>query len=982
MSRASRALVASALSAIVLAAAPALARAAESSGTAAPSPAEPSLEQPTDPSALADEASQQPSDQLPATLPDAPSDAPVSAPADPAGEKSLLPDSDATTGDATTGDAAPDASVTDGSSDAAGAVEAAAAATADKPAPTTPAATTADDAQKSAAAKADASKAAAPAVSPTADDAYYEEDEVVDLYRLYNPYSGEHFYTASAYERDVLAAIGWNDEGLAWKVPTKRGDSVYRLYNPFAGDHHYTLSAYERDSLVKVGWNYEGVAWLSASFGRLPVWRLYNPYVSIGTHHYTISRFEYESVVRAGWNGEAIGFYAVDPDHVLKDPTKDFSHGVASLTANVVAADGSSPQTLRSSIAHDALYLFLPSYADLTKVTLSAFDAAGRPIDLALSGNKTAFVSAEKSTPLDLTSLGATRTDESGLALFVKQGLSALDYIHNLFVMISANISSVFVNSNDPKQDRAYVEASPDHSAKASVAVNVVDKDGNAVYDKDELGNSKKLSSIKGRGNSTWGIGDKKPYQISLNKKADLLQSGNDDNANKKWILLANANDSSLLHNTIGLELARALGIDGAVESVPVDLFYDGEYRGSYLLVEKVEIKSGRIDIHDLESDIEKANPGVDFDSLPVKQSTNAYGKTFQYVEGVADPEDFTGGFLIEQDGAYYRGEKCWFETDDGVFVVKSPEFCSLNVMRFISEKMQEAIKNKQGGKFNMPSGYSYDIDTLSKAVAIHEFTKNIDAFYTSTYFYLDKGSKTFFCSPLWDFDACLGLRCDAGISGFGRYADISVPGVRAWHSDATTVERMKAVYRDVLAPLVRNVLLGGIDAEQGELRSVAYYADRIAASQRMNNVLYGLSFFRNMANPFESWEVCVEYLCKWMGWRADWLDAAFDNDQATYPAERPRSYNDFDYGFVFDLDYYLEKNPDVAAAYAGNPNDAIQHFVEYGMREGRVSCRNFDVNAYRARYADLRSAFGNDLRAYYEHYCTAGFFDGRIGWR
>jgi hypothetical protein len=46
------------------------------------------------------------------------------------------------------------------------------------------------------------------------------------------------------------------------------------------------------------------------------------------------------------------------------------------------------------------------------------------------------------------------------------------------------------------------------------------------------------------------------------------------------------------------------------------------------------------------------------------------------------------------------------------------------------------------------------------------------------------------------------------------------------------------------------------------------------------------------------------------------------------------------------------------------------------------VSCRNFDVNAYRARYADLRGAFGNDLRGYYEHYCTTGFSEGRIGWR
>ena len=61
------------------------------------------------------------------------------------------------------------------------------------------------------------------------------------MYRLYNPNSGEHFYTASVTERDHLDQIGWDDEGIAWYVPTETGDPVYRLYNPYAGDHHYTM---------------------------------------------------------------------------------------------------------------------------------------------------------------------------------------------------------------------------------------------------------------------------------------------------------------------------------------------------------------------------------------------------------------------------------------------------------------------------------------------------------------------------------------------------------------------------------------------------------------------------------------------------------------------------------------------------------------------------------------------------------------------
>ena len=71
----------------------------------------------------------------------------------------------------------------------------------------------------------------------------------------------------------------------------------------------------------------------------------------------------------------------------------------------------------------------------------------------------------------------------------------------------------------------------------------MLDAAGEAVYDG-------KLTQIKGRGNSTW-LQAKKPYQIKLKEKADLLQSGEKANANKTWILLANAVDASLLRNQI-----------------------------------------------------------------------------------------------------------------------------------------------------------------------------------------------------------------------------------------------------------------------------------------------------------------------------------------------------------------------------------------------------------------------------------------------
>lgn len=63
----------------------------------------------------------------------------------------------------------------------------------------------------------------------------------IQLYRLYNPNSGEHFYTKTTGERDNLRKVGWHYEGVGWVAPST-GNPVYRLYNPNAGDHHYTLN--------------------------------------------------------------------------------------------------------------------------------------------------------------------------------------------------------------------------------------------------------------------------------------------------------------------------------------------------------------------------------------------------------------------------------------------------------------------------------------------------------------------------------------------------------------------------------------------------------------------------------------------------------------------------------------------------------------------------------------------------------------------
>ncbi|MBQ9278789.1 MAG: Ig-like domain-containing protein, partial [Lachnospiraceae bacterium] len=115
-------------------------------------------------------------------------------------------------------------------------------------------------------------------------------DGTVNMFRLYNPNSGEHFYTANVTEKNNLVSFGWRYEGIGWKAPVKSNTPVYRLYNKNAGDHHYTMSASERDFLVSVGWKYEGIGWYSDDSKSVPLYRQYNPNAKAGSHNYTTSK--------------------------------------------------------------------------------------------------------------------------------------------------------------------------------------------------------------------------------------------------------------------------------------------------------------------------------------------------------------------------------------------------------------------------------------------------------------------------------------------------------------------------------------------------------------------------------------------------------------------------------------------------------------------------------------------------------------------
>ena len=165
--------------------------------------------------------------------------------------------------------------------------------------------------------------------SAFAEEAYGETTSLL-MFRLYNPNSGEHFYTESSSERKNLKQAGWRYEGIAWKSPIRDGNPVYRLYNPNAGDHHYTVSAAEKKTLVNAGWKYEGIGWYSVKKSdkdKIAIYRLYNPNCTgAGAHHYTKEKTERDYLISLGWRDEGIAWYG----YTTKTNSPDGSNVVVS----------------------------------------------------------------------------------------------------------------------------------------------------------------------------------------------------------------------------------------------------------------------------------------------------------------------------------------------------------------------------------------------------------------------------------------------------------------------------------------------------------------------------------------------------------------------------------------------------------------------------------------------------------------------------
>ena len=440
-----------------------------------------------------------------------------------------------------------------------------------------------------------------------------------------------------------------------------------------------------------------------------------------------------------------------------------------------------------------------------------------------------------------------------------------------LNVLFSEHVSAMYLVSDDPvNEGRTWVESSADKSNKATGSMILQKADGSVIY-------NDRLTQIKGRGNSTWKA-EKKPYQIKLASKADLLETAKEENKSKTWILLANHYDPTLLRNTLMLNFGSALGMEFVIETDYVDLYYDGEYRGSYLLTEKVEVGSGRVDITDLEDANEKANPEKDVEELPIATATTANGATYTYCEGMVSPADITGGYLLEMDlGVRAVEEVSYFYTKRGEYVVvKSPEYASKEEMEYIATLYQEYEDAVYNGGIHPDNGKAYtqyvDLKSTVRYYLLNEFAKNRDVFHSSTYLYKKAGTDVMTMGPLWDYDLCLGK------GGGEQYTEnVKAEGISAAGSgfgaalmkleDFRTAT--KEMYETEIYPLIKGVILGDVDAvsETGALHSLAGYVQHITASARCNAALWGGE---------EEWSASVSYLEEFMTCRVEWLKEHF----------------------------------------------------------------------------------------------------------
>ncbi len=319
-----------------------------------------------------------------------------------------------------------------------------------------------------------------------------------------------------------------------------------------------------------------------------------------------------------------------------------------------------------------------------------------------------------------------------------------------LYVMYGSDIPTIHITTQSGTLEKVYEKKS---YKEAGYAV---------VLDGETIAYEGELEYIKGRGNSTWSSFAKKPFNIKFKEKVNLFEMGQA----KKWCLLANSLDATLIRSKLVSDFAEVVGIHFSAQSKLVDLYVDQEYIGNYTLMEKVEVGANRVNITDLDELNQIVNSDLDLKTLELagvrgEESYTQKG-SYKWVEIPKTAGIVSGGYLLECElASRYDKEISGFVSNYGQpIVLKSPEYASKEQVEYISsyyQDFEDAVRNSDGYNEQGKHYSKYiDVDSMAKMYIFQEYLKNLDAGLTSFYFYKDVDGKLV-AAPAWDFDSAFG---------------------------------------------------------------------------------------------------------------------------------------------------------------------------------------------------------------------------------
>ncbi len=348
-------------------------------------------------------------------------------------------------------------------------------------------------------------------------------------------------------------------------------------------------------------------------------------------------------------------------------------------------------------------YLFVPSVEDISNIELYFTGNVENTSEGEINRNKIsgAFSKSGDSVNLNL---------EEGQTVSVKVMQSELPS-----VQITINNATLdFVHEDKEVRSRLKTVRISDPNGKYDLTVN----------------NS---AEIKGRGNTTWWMYDKKSYQIRFDSKISVMGM----NSAKKWILVSNAGDDSMIRNQLVYRMAKNLDMEFVPSFEYVDLWVNGEYLGTYLLGEKVEINSSRLNL--------TGNDAV----------------------------------LFEHDDNYFHTEEYWINNE---ILKRRFSLKEINVEddKLITEAMEQfdgAVDELMRYLYTTPSADvtledlsgMIDVDSFAKYYLINEYVLNCESYSTSFFWYRDGSYDVLHAGPVWDFDTCMGNDNNPATASYGE---------------------------------------------------------------------------------------------------------------------------------------------------------------------------------------------------------------------